>query len=236
MEDINANSNTELVRALKSIDITVPPRTEGRTTEDCERWSICRFLSTLNAVGEIEFPLRVSKREKPDFQLCTSAIAWGVEVTEAIPTDFARASALAAQEKPDALIDISLFKYGETKTLDEIRNILKQKKLTGEGWAGDSAERELANAVRSVTDSKTAKLRRQDFDKYPRNILLVYDNMPLPHLNHDTVAVHYVNRLKDYWVEGLHFDAIVLESRDTMFLLESSGIRKLQISDVSRDA
>ena len=236
MEDITANNSAELILALTSIDISVPPRNEGRTTEHCERWSICRWLSTINALKEIDFPLRVTKREKPDFQVCAGARVWGVEVTEAVPTDFARASALAAREIQDALIDISRFKYGETKTLEEIRNILNQKKLTGEGWAGDSAERDLANAVRSVTDLKTAKLRKRDFVKYPRNVLLIYDNMPLPHLNHDTVAVHCADRLADYWAEELCFDAIFLESGETMFLVESGGIRKLQISDVWRDA
>ena len=146
MEDITANSSKELVLELASIDISVPPRNEGRSKEHCERWSICRWLSTLNAVAEIDFPLRVTKREKPDFQVCAGSVAWGIEVTEAIPTDFARASALAGKEAQEPLIDISRFKYGDTKTLEEIRLILNQKKLTEEGWAGDSAESELADA------------------------------------------------------------------------------------------
>jgi hypothetical protein len=148
-------------------------------------------------VNGIDFPLRVTKREKPDFQICSGSRALGVEVTEAIPTDYARASALAKKENPDALIDISLFKLGETKTREEIRQICNQRKLAGEGWAGDSAEHELAEAVRSITDSKTEKLRKPDFDKYPRNLLLIYDNMPLPLLDHDMVTVHCADKLND---------------------------------------
>ena len=140
MKDIAANSNAELIKALTSINIGVLPRNEGRTKEQCERWLICRWLSTLTTVNGINFPLRVTKREKPDFQIYSGSLTLGVEVTEAIPTDYARASALAERENPDASIDISLFKFGETKTLKEIRQICNQRKLTGEGWAGDSAE------------------------------------------------------------------------------------------------
>lgn len=237
MEDIIAKDSAELDHVLRAIDISVPScRTEGRMSEHCEQWSICRWLSTLNGSSDLFFPLRVTKRQKPDFQICTGKESWGVEVTEAIPTDFSRAMAIAEREYPNALIDISLFKYGETKTLDEIRQILSQKKLTGDGWAGDSPERELAEAIRSVTASKTAKLRKQAFDKYPRNVLLIYNNMPLPHLNHDTVAVHCIDKLKDYWFDGLCFDFILLELGDTILQISSNGLQKLRINDVWRDA
>ena len=128
MEDIIASSAEELREVLRSINITVPPRTEGRTSEDCERRSFCRFLSTLNGTGMVDYPLRVSKREKPDFQVYTGDSVWGVEVTEAIPSDYARASALRDRENPDALLDMSLFKYGETKTLEQIRGIFCRRK------------------------------------------------------------------------------------------------------------
>lgn len=236
MEGISACSREELTEALRAVDISVPPRTEGRTSDDCERWSICRFLSTLNGTGLVDFPLRVSKREKPDFQVCTGSSAWGVEVTEAIPKDYARASALLDRENPNALLDMSLFKYGETKTLEQIRDILAQKELTGDGWAGESAERELADALRSITESKTAKLRNKGFEKYPRNLLLVYDNMPLPHLDHDAVAVHCAQRLSDYWGNDLTFDEVIVESGKTIFFFSASHVRKMELVDLWSDA
>jgi hypothetical protein len=236
MDDIYACSKDELGVALRAIDIAVPPRTEGRTTEDCERWSICRLLSTLINGSVLSFPLRVTKREKPDFQVCLGQKAWGIEVTEAIPTDDAKANALAEKENPNALIDISLFKFGEAKSLDEIRQIINQAKLTGDGWAGDAAERELAEAIRCIVESKTKKLRAPTFDKYPQNILVIYDNMPLPHLDHDTIAVHCADQLEDYWSEQLVFDVIYVESRDTIFQITSNGARKLKINDILDDA
>lgn len=47
METIQANSRLELIDVLKSIDITVPQRTKGRTTEHTERYSIVQYLRTL---------------------------------------------------------------------------------------------------------------------------------------------------------------------------------------------
>lgn len=236
MDDIYVCSKDELEVALRAIDIAVPPRTKGRTTEDCERWSICRLLSTLNDGSVLSFPLRVTKRDKPDFQVCLGQKAWGIEVTEAIPSDYAKASALAEKENPNALIDISLFKFGKAKSLEEIRRIINQVKLTGDGWAGDTAERELAKAIRSVVESKIKKLRALTFDKYPQNILMIYDNMPLPHCDHDIIALHCADQLKDYWYEQLVFDVIYVESRDTIFQITSNGVRKLKINDIWDDA
>ena len=121
---INASGKIELDNELKSIDISVPPRGEGRTTDHCERWSICRFLSTLNQEGKIDFPIDVQKQERPDFYIHSGGRELGVEHTEAIPSDYAKAMAIAEREKPDAIIDMSLFKIGETKSLDEIRGII----------------------------------------------------------------------------------------------------------------
>ena len=90
--------------------------------------------------------------------------------------------------------------------------------------------------VRSVADSKTEKLRSPDFDKYPQNLLLIYDNMPLPRLDHDMVMVHCVGKLNDYWSEGLHFDVIFLESGKIMLKFDSGGVQKFQINDVWQDA
>lgn len=232
MDNINAENNAELESVLKSIDVSVPPRTGGRTTEDCERWSICHLLSTLNREDELDFPLYVTKRERPDFEITLGDQKWGVEITEAVPTDYARAVALADSENPDAVIDMSLFKFGERKSLNELREIISQAKLTGDGWEGDSAEYELAEATRSVTDIKTAKLIKPEFEKYPRNILSVYDNMPLPHLNLDSVAGYLVQSLSGYWTDETTFNVIFIESGNTLFESSPEGVRKLPINDL----
>jgi len=165
---INASNKGELNSKLKNIDISVPLRGEGRTTGDCERWSICRFLSTLNQVGEIEFPIDVQKQERPDFYVHSGDRELGIEHTEAIPADYAKAMVIAERENPDAIIDMSLFKFGEQKSLDEIRNIIHASELTGDGWAGNNAEAELADSIKNVVLGKTKKLKKDGFMKFEK--------------------------------------------------------------------
>lgn len=59
--------------------------------------------------------------------------------------------------------------------------------------------------------------------------------MPLPHLSHDTIAVHCADQLKDYWSEQLVFDVIYVESRDTIFQITSNDVQKLNINDIWGD-
>ncbi|WP_260295935.1 hypothetical protein [Sedimenticola hydrogenitrophicus] len=214
--NLNAEGTEDLDSQLSNIDISVPPREEDRTTEDCERWSIARFLATLNRTGELIFPIVVSKRERPDFSIELDNESWGVEITEAIPTSYARALVIAAKENPEAVIDMSLFKYGEEKSLEEIREIVNASTLTGPGWAGNGAEQELAEAVNQVVSKKTEKLRNHEFSKFPINILLIYENMPLSSLNLETAKEFISEALSSYWDEAETFDRVFIESDNTM--------------------
>ena len=113
MDTVSAENSQELTDSLAKIDITVPPRTAGRTTEHCERWSICRWLSTQNSQSSIDFPMTLIDRESPDFRLDTPNGTTGIEVTEAVPVDFAKATALAEKEGGEFL-DFPEFS-GETR-------------------------------------------------------------------------------------------------------------------------
>ena len=229
---LKASYKGELESKLKSICISVPPRGNGRTTDDCERWSICRFLSTLNQAGKIEFPFDLQKRERPDFYALSGSSEFGIEHTEAVPTDYAKAIAIANREKPDAMIDMSLFKFGEKKSLDEIREIIHASELTGDGWVGNGAEVELSDAIKIVVLGKTEKLKKDGFDKYEKNILLIYDNMPQPHINHDTLIEKCVKNLSGYWDNSITFDDIYIESGDRLILLNHQESTSFNIENL----
>jgi len=230
MKQLFASHRPELERFLRRAVGPVPARTKGREKEDCEWWLICRLLSTLSSNCMLTFPLRLTKRESPDFEIDFGQTAWGIEVTEAIIEDEARADALAEKENLNAIIDPSLFRFGEKKDLDEIREIINQEKLTGEGWSGSQERIEVAQAIQSVIISKTRKLRNQHFDKYPLNCLLIYENISFDDFT--LIAEHSVRLLKDYWSQGLIFDVIYIESGDSIFLFASGGIQKFKIKDV----
>ena len=94
MKEIRANMNEELLAVLRSIDISVPPKNAGRMTEHCETWSICRLLATLAKHNRIKFPIQLTKRERPDFLLKSADRYIGIEVTEAINEEYAKATTL----------------------------------------------------------------------------------------------------------------------------------------------
>lgn len=173
--EISAKNRTDLMDRLAEIDISVPLLSQGRTKDHCERWSICRLLSTYT---NFSFPIKLTHRDKPDFFLKTSDLEIGIEHTEAIPQDYAHASAISEKLDNDTVVDMSLFKWGQKKKPNEIYKIANMTKLAGPGWDGDGPEIEWAQAVFDITRTKTNLLRKIDFQKYDENILLIYDNLP----------------------------------------------------------
>jgi ATP-dependent DNA helicase RecG len=103
--EISAKDRTDLLDKLAAVDISVPPRTQGRRKDHCERWAICRWLSTY---PNFSFPIQLTHRDKPDFFLETSDLEIGIEHTEAIPEDYAHASVISERLDNDILTDWSI--------------------------------------------------------------------------------------------------------------------------------
>lgn len=53
----------------------------------------------------------------------------------------------------------------------------------GDGWCGDSFERDWAAAMLHFIQKKSGKALTDGFDRYGRNWLLLYDSWPGPKLN-----------------------------------------------------
>ena len=111
MKNIVASSQSELISILSEIDINVPLRTKGRTTDHCENFSICLLLATLAESKSLSFPLRLEHKDKPDFRLFYGKNSIGIEVTEAIPEELASAEALAEKEFPEKFLDLGYYKW-----------------------------------------------------------------------------------------------------------------------------
>ncbi len=232
MRDIRANSKGELLSILKVIDIRVPARNKGRKKGHCESWSIFRLLATLAKHNAIYFPIQLTKRERPDFLLKTADKYIGVEVTEAINPEYAKAATLPEANTEAAIIDPSLFKWGTPRRkLDELRLIVFQKKLNGPGWEGNSVETEYANAILNVMMSKTEKLRALGFDKFTENWLVIYCNITLPALNLDEANLLFAKKAMNYWSIN-SFSRVFVErgtiiisySRDCMEIMDLENI------------
>lgn len=233
MEDITAKSPSELLAVLRGIDISVPLRTHGRTKEHCERWSMCRLLSTLAERNLVSYPLHLHHRDKPDFMLRIAGETIGIEVTEAIPQDYAAASAMNERQGSQGVIDMSLFRWGaEPKTARELREIISQKELTGDGWEGDTPEGEWAEAMHDILNVKHTKLLASDFERLKSNWLLIYDNLPLPNPDNKLSLKILARRLGPYWAMPSRFDSIFIESGDDILLVEPAGTSIRRINNL----
>ena len=222
MNKIHAHDNSDLVEMLSAIDISVPLRSEGRTTKHCEQWSICRWLST---IPNLEFPLTVAHQDKPDFYLKAGKSEYGIECTEAIPQDYAHATAISEKNSDETVIDMSLFEWGHKKTPKDIYEIASLTKLTGPGWEGDNPEYEWAFAMSEVTKTKTSLLQKQDFKKYSNNYLLIYDNLPRPSIDFNKACSLLMTKLENYWNGNLVFNTIFVQTDD---LLMKFGFSKFE--------
>jgi hypothetical protein len=234
MKDIKAENSAELLRILKNVDISVPPRDEGRTTEHCETWSICRLLATLTKHNRIGFPMQLTKRERPDFLLKTGDRYIGIELTEAINEEYAKATTLPQANEDGAIFDPSLFKWGTPpRKLRDLHSIVSRKKLTGPGWEGNSVEGEYADAIFNVITSKTEKLRQQDFDKFIENWLAIYCNITLPALELDEANLFFTGKAVDYWSEG-GFSEVFVEKGEIVVSYSRDRTEVMWLEDLWR--
>jgi hypothetical protein len=205
-----ASNADDLLKALSAIDISVPRRTKGRTTEHTERYSICHLLSTLAETDYLSYPLYLTKRERPDFMLNCNEQTIGIEVTEATSCDYSSYQALIEHKNPGHFIEPAIFRHGKKLSNDRKKELLNAEKLISCGWAGDGAEREWSLFIKDAIEKKTTKLQENSFSKFDKNWLLIYDNCPASFLQKE-MLVPYIEKLLPI-SDGLCFDRIFIES------------------------
>jgi hypothetical protein len=223
----------ELFALLRQIDISVPGRTQKRTTHHAETYTICHLLSTLGAAGRLTFPASLEHRDKPDFLLEDAGKSIGIEVTEAISQQYAAYCALAEREFPSALLELGHFRWDSPeRTAEEMRALLRQRKLTSEGWAGNAPEREWALFIQSAVDNKLAKLARPDFAKFDCNWLSIYDNLPMPNIHLGDAITLLRSLLQDRWSQSPRFDALLVEHGPVIAYITAAGSEHLLLEDL----
>lgn len=227
----------EALRAqLRQVDISVPLRSVGRESHHGETWTLCRLLSTLASVGQLQYPISVRHRprpEPPDFLLEMDGSKIGIEITEAISEGYAKFSALAEKEFPDAMLDPGHFRWGAPALeKDEMRKLLRDGRLTSPGWAGDEPEREWALFIQSTVDKKLEKLARTDFVKFESNWLSIYDNLPLPSVDRERALGFLLPLLSDRWTRRPSFDAVFIERGAAIAKVDPSGFEQLRLLDL----
>jgi len=220
------DSELQLVDFMNSIAVDVNPRDEGRTTSQVENWSTTKLLVALAKTHHIKYPVKLLVNDKPDFDLIFSKSKVGVEITEAIPEDYARAIAMANRLYPEAIIDRSHFLWGAPrKSNDEIHEILESSinRLSGPGWEGDSVEREWANGISDTIHSKLKKLNNNGYRLFPKYWLAIYDNLRGPALNLK-LGVKFLREILPNQDSYKHsFQYVFIEVGNTMVSISKGG-------------
>lgn len=223
----------ELFAKLRKIDISVPGRIDGRTTDHTETWTIARLIATLANNHRLRFPVSVHHRDRPDSIVHSGHTKIGVEITEAISPQYAAYCALAEREFPGVLIEPAHFRWDAPPMVaEQMRTLLRQSQLTSNGWAGDRPEQEWALFMHSIVDTKLTKLARADFAKFDWNWLAVYDNLPLPTIDLAKGIEFLRPLLKDRWVQTPRFDALFVEHGPVIARITSTDSEHLILNDL----
>lgn len=211
---LQADSPEELMTKLGELQIDVPARSEDRRNHHAERYCIAHLLATL-PTERLSYPLTLIHSDKPDFVPRMSGSEVGIEHTEAVPENVARANFL--REKglgPDVYFTPHAMPGEPRKTADELHHEIKAYN-PGSGWCGDSPEREWATAMAHYVKEKMPKAIADGFVRYPANWLIVYDNWPLPTIAYSKAAKCLASLLAEMDAFSV-FDAIFVHDDSHM--------------------
>jgi len=213
-ESINfhADTSADMLRVLRSTEIAVPARTAGRATAHTERWVGCRLLATLAELDRFLFPVKVKHRDRPDLLIEGQGKSIGIEITEAIPEEFAAYSAMAERQPKGAFLDLTPFRLGAPSvSTNEMREMLSKGTMSSGGWTENDPEKEWAQQIAETVRKKQKKLMSPEFEKFDENYLSIYDNLPLPSIDLNTSAMYLLGLLVNENREGQGFDRIYVE-------------------------
>lgn len=164
-EEIEFQNDSELLEKLSSVDCFVPGRTEGRKSSHRERYCLKVYLMHLFQNKLLKFPLRIMKKEAPDFLvLCRDGIT-ALEVTEAGAEAYQQAMTELEKSPPETMLESSTHKL-----------VKPGEKLIGPGWNGNSVEIEWVAVILNSIITKTESLNQPHFKTADRYELLIYDN------------------------------------------------------------
>ncbi|MBN2270873.1 MAG: hypothetical protein JXN61_09685 [Sedimentisphaerales bacterium] len=207
-----AASRTKLLDYLRKQDITVPARTEGRTSQHCEKWAMFRLLATWANANRFEYPLRLVHRNRPDFLLCYAKREIGIESTEAVSQEYAETDALAERMGVHTLLFMDQFRRETPKRSVKERRQLIIEQPYGAGFGDDEPELEWARWIMDCIRDKTNALSKPGFAKFDKNWLLIYDNLPLPFVKIKTALGFLFHNLNIYWSENHRYDGIFIDT------------------------
>lgn len=233
MPPISAANPNELLCQLAQLDISVPVRTEGRTTEHVERWSAARFLSSYARSSLIKYPLKVITRDRPDLLLSMPDSRVGIELTEAVPTNWARTSALHGHRGYENVMFIPHCAPGEPPRSTEELDRIARGEQASPPWMGDAPEQEWADVMLHFAKEKAGKLNKAGFSRFDQDWVLIYDGWPLPDVDEQLAASFLRDKLTNE-PSTLPFQVIFVEGNKYFWQFAKDQVTRAVINDIWR--
>ena len=196
--------------------------------EYTEKHTIISFLKEIHNKKFISFPFKLIHRDKPDLLIEFQSKKIGVEITQSIPEQLARAWALLKELFPKGgTLEPEFFGWNApNRTNDEIIKILlkSNKRLVGEGSYGKSVEAKWVNGIMGCLTAKTEKLNNVGFDKYQKNWLVIYDKQSKIFLDKEYVKAKMTSYLIEYFNSNskVKFDNVFIYSGNFFYIIENS--------------
>lgn len=230
MEPITAQCARDLLAALKQIDISVPLRSEGRTSEQCERWSMCRMLATFADADLFTYPLNVVHRDRPDFLIQFASGECGVEITEVVPENAAAIDAYRENHDIEGTFFLQRFRPGDARLRGKELRDRANSVEPSDGWAGNSVELEWVDAAQAFIGEKIRKSRSPGFDLFGENWLLMYFNWSLPAVDQKTAAEMLFNSLGPDAFDP--FERVFVEHGDQIWIFTGKECSSRPVNDL----
>ena len=176
MDAFETTSPSELRDSLRSSDVRVPCRTQGRTSALTETWVACRFLATAGGADLLGFPLRVEPGDRPDLVVTMPSGRIGIEITEAVPEDKARVDAFSEHKGIDDFRFIPRYRVNDPRRSRAEIEMIARGEARIMPHMGDSIERDWVDALLHFIARKAKSFMKPGFAKHRSNWLLVHDN------------------------------------------------------------
>jgi hypothetical protein len=118
--------------------------------------------------------------DRPDFILVATSSRTGIEHAEVVPENVARASFLRSKGHGPDMYFTPRATFGEDrKTAQQLKDEIALDE-PGDGWVGDTPEKETAAAIVGFAQRKSATAHKQGYRLFDRNWLMLYNNWPGP--------------------------------------------------------
>lgn len=229
---LEATTLSEAVTSLSALDISVPPRGQGRTSDHTERYTVAHLLSCLAENNGLAFPLVLENRERPDFLLKMGQREIGIEHTEVVDEYDAWKNAVRQDGIGPEVYSLNPPRPRTSRTTR--KELVKEIETNqSHGWVGNEAEAHWAQSVLQAIEKKARSMKKAGFERFKRNWLLIYADLRPPGSDRSEASSLLLSSAKKSEAMG-SFDCIYIVSGAWICELSSQSFRILEGCDLWR--